>query len=90
MPRKYPPLSYREILEILKARVFELIRTESTHEQYEGIVKNKRRLVTVDNKIDTFSGGLFKTIIHQSGLNQDEFYRSTKLAAKKINKKCQL
>jgi predicted RNA binding protein YcfA (HicA-like mRNA interferase family) len=87
MPRKYPPLSRREIVEILSARGFALIRTKGSHLQYEGIIKGKRRLVTVDESIDTFSDDLLKTIIAQSKLTREEFYRSTKATAKKINKK---
>ena len=46
--------------------------------------------MTVDDSIDEYCDDLLKIVIHQSGLSRDEFYRSTKSAAKKINKRCEL
>lgn len=90
MPKKFPPLTRGEIIEILKARGFAEIRHKGSHGHYEGTTHGKRRLATVDDSIDEYCDDLLKSIIHQSGLSRDEFYRSTKSAAKKINKRCEL
>ena len=85
MPKKYPPLTPKEVISILKARGFAYIRTSGSHEHYEGIIKNIRRIVTVDLHYNQFSDKLIKYMIAQSGLTRDEFYGSTKQTAKKIN-----
>jgi len=85
MPKKYPPLTSREVISILKARGFTYIRASGSHEHYEGTIKNKRRVVTIDLHYDQFSDKLIKYMIAQSGLTRDEFYGSTKRTAKKIN-----
>lgn len=63
---------------------------EGSHAHYEGVIKGKRKLVTVDNSIDVYHRERLKTVISQSGLTREDFYCSTKGTAKKINKKCQL
>ena len=90
MPKKFPPLTRSEIIEILRARGFMFIRRKSTHLHYEGTTHKKKRLATVDDGIDEYSDDLLKSIIGQSGLSREEFYCSTKSTAKKINKKYKL
>lgn len=83
MPKKYPPLTPREVIEILKAQGFQLKETEGSHAQYE---KGSRK-VTVDMAVKEFDPFLLQSMIRQSGLDRDSFYSSTKAAAKKINKR---
>lgn len=90
MPKRYPPLSQIEVIQILEARAIVFDRSKGSHSHYEGMVRGKRRLVTVDNSIETYHRKRLKTIISQSGLTREEFYCSTKHTASKINKKCQL
>ena len=86
MPRKYPPLTPDEVKAILKAWRFTHIRTESSHESWEGTVNRLTRNVQVDTKYPQFSIERIKVMISQSGLTRDQFYRATKTTAKKINK----
>ena len=90
MPKKYPPLTPREVIEILKAQGFVLKDSEGSHAQYE---KGSRK-VTVDMSYKEFNPFLLTSMIHQAGLDRDSFYASTKTGAKwmighppKINKK---
>ena len=85
MPKKYPPLTPEEVIRILKERSFTYTRTTGSHEQYEGIVRGKRRSVVVDLHYGQFTVKLIKYMIGQSGLTREEFYGSTKRTAKKIN-----
>ncbi|MFQ6014051.1 MAG: type II toxin-antitoxin system HicA family toxin [Anaerolineae bacterium] len=85
MPRRYPPLSPREVIAILVARSFALTRTRGSHEQYEGLIRGKWRRVTVDVHYSDFDDRLIKSMIRQSGLTREEFYGSTKRTARKIN-----
>lgn len=49
--KKYPPLTYSEVVKILKVYGFKKDRSGgSSHEQYECIIKKKRRIVTVTAK----------------------------------------
>ena len=74
MSAKHPPLKLKEVRSILKEAEFTLIRTRSSHEQWEGTTKGKRRVVSVDTNIRDFSGFILSNIIRQSGLSKDEFY----------------
>jgi len=90
LPKKHPPLKPSEVISILRARTIIYIGTEGSHAQYEGMIKGKKRKVTVDMSEPEFDDFLIKSMIAQSGLSREEFYCSTKNTAKKINKKCML
>jgi predicted RNA binding protein YcfA (HicA-like mRNA interferase family) len=83
--RKYPPLKNREVVAILTALGFKLVRTESTHAQYERLAdgNHTRALVTVDNYPD-FEEKMLKNLISQSTFSREEFYGATKATLKKI------
>ena len=83
--RKYPPLKHREIVQIVSALGFQLVRQESTHAQYERLADScrKRAIVTVDN-YDDFEEKMIKSLISQSGFTREEFYGATDKTAKKI------
>lgn len=84
--RKYPPLTLSEVKNILIANNFTLIRKSGSHHQYEGYIKDQRRLVTVDVNINSFGPKLIKYMIKQSGLSRKKFYLSTKATARKIER----
>jgi predicted RNA binding protein YcfA (HicA-like mRNA interferase family) len=85
MPKRYPPLSRREVLAILKALGFELDRTAGSHENYVAFTKEKNRVVTVATNKSDFPGHHVKTFIRQSGFSREDFYGAIKSTAKKIN-----
>ena len=77
MSGKYPPLTPAQVEDILKRAGFTLKRTSSSHNQWEGNVKGKRRLVTVDQlsrRSETFGKKLLGEMIWQSGMTKDKFY----------------
>jgi len=77
MSGKYPPLTPAEVERILEQIGFTLKRTSGSHNQWEGTVKGRRRLVTVDQlsrSSETFGKRLMNLMIRQSGLTKDEFY----------------
>jgi len=82
---RYPQLTTREVQDILKARGFVLLRTSGSHEHWGAIIKDERRIVTVDLHGD-FGRDIIKSMIRQSGLTREEFYCSTKKTAKRLNK----
>ena len=81
MPKKYPPLTPKEVIEILKAQDFTFKESEGSHAQYE---KGSRK-VTVDMAVKEFDPFLLQSMMRQAGLDRDSFYTSTKTGAKKIN-----
>jgi len=85
MPRKYPPLTPREVIAILRARGLVYDHSHGSHEYHSGTLKGQRRFVTVDMNYREFSVQRIKDMIDQSGLTREEFYGSTKRTAKKIN-----
>jgi len=84
MPKKYPPLTPKEVVAILIARGLGLDRQDGSHAHYEGFVKGKRVIVTVDMSYPEFDDKRIKTMIAQSGLTREEFYRANKATARKI------
>ena len=87
MPKKYPPLTPKEVINILNKRGFKFVGQEGSHRQYDGIIKERKRKVTVDMAEKDFDNFLMQNMIRQSGLTRDEFYCSTKTTAQKINKR---
>lgn len=84
MPKKYPPLTPREVIQILKALEFDHKRTTGDHEHYEKRHSGKRHLVTVDTGANQFDAHYLKSIISQSGYSRNQFYGATPRTAKKI------
>lgn len=87
MPKKYPPLTPDEVIQILKVRKFILGSTRGDHQQWEGFIYDRRRKVTVDTGEKDFDDEIMKSMINQSGLSRDEFYCSTDRTARRINKR---
>jgi predicted RNA binding protein YcfA (HicA-like mRNA interferase family) len=77
MSGKYPPLTPTEVEDILRKAGFSLKRTASSHNQWEGYINGKRRLVSVDQlsrRSETFGKRLLRDMIWQSGMTKDKFY----------------
>jgi predicted RNA binding protein YcfA (HicA-like mRNA interferase family) len=78
MGKRYPPLDRDQVETVLKNLKFSLKRQKGTsHAQWEGYVKGKRRIVTVDHlksKKEKYGHRLFEKMIEQSGLTKEEFY----------------
>lgn len=86
--RKYPPLTPREIEAILIARGFSLHKMAGDHRFYIHNVKGKKKIAQIDMGNPLYEGNLIKSILKETGLSRDEFYRSTKSTAKKIGLNC--
>lgn len=78
MGGQYPPLDRSQVEAILKDLGFTEKRHKgSSHAQWEGYTKTKRRIVTVDHlksKKEKYGDYLLKKMIQQSGLSKKEFY----------------
>ena len=77
MGKRYPPLDREQVEGILIALEFSIKRQKSSHAQWEGYVKEKRRIVTVDHlksKKEKYGPTLLRKMIEQMGLSKDEFY----------------
>jgi predicted RNA binding protein YcfA (HicA-like mRNA interferase family) len=78
MGKKYPLLDRSQVEKILKNIGFEPTRHKRTsHAQWEGYVKGRRRIVTVDHmssKKEKYGRKLTNKMIAQSGLTKEEFY----------------
>lgn len=85
MPRRYPPLTPREVITILIARSYHSVKTVGSHQRFTGTIRNQTRSVTVDLHFDSFDDKLLKRMIEQSGLSREEFYGSTSETARKID-----
>jgi predicted RNA binding protein YcfA (HicA-like mRNA interferase family) len=87
VPKKYPRLTRREIIEILRCFGFTpQSRTGTSHEQWKKTYKGNVYSVTVDHSIDEFDDELLKVIIHeQAKIPREAFYSGSGSAAAKIN-----
>jgi len=78
MGGEYPPLDRGQIESILKKLGFTKKRTTASHDQWEGTIKEKRRIVTVDRlggkKKEKYGKKLTGKMIQQSGLKKKKFY----------------
>ncbi len=73
--KKWRPLKVRDIRKVLKAHNFTKKSQEGSHEQWEGYVNGLRRMVTVPDYQEIGDKDLIKSIIDQSGLSRDLFYK---------------
>jgi predicted RNA binding protein YcfA (HicA-like mRNA interferase family) len=78
MGRRYFPLDRDQVENILKKLTFQNVRQRGTsHSQWEGYIRDQRRIVTVDklkSRKEKYSHELLKKMIEQSGLSKKEFY----------------
>lgn len=78
MGRVFPPLDRIQVEAVLHRAGFALKSHKPTsHAKWEGYVRNRRRVVTVDylsSRKEKYSPYLLRSMIEQSGLTKDEFY----------------
>ncbi len=86
MPKAWPLLELRELLDILSALGFKSSHSEGGHDFYVGVYAGTKRKVTVDPKCAPFDAFLLKSMCSQAGCSRVEFYQATKKTAKKIGK----
>jgi len=84
LPKRYPPLTPGNVIEILVNLGFVKVAQEGSHQKYRKTVDGISRSVTVDIKYPDYSVSLIKSMISQSGVSREEFYRATKQTGKKI------
>jgi predicted RNA binding protein YcfA (HicA-like mRNA interferase family) len=84
MPRKYPPLTAREVVAILEALGFGYSHSEGGHDFYKGSHSGRNWKVTVDEKESPFDDFLLKSMMKQAGVSREQFYAATDATAKKI------
>jgi len=82
MPKKYPPISNRDVVAILKALNFRYSHSAGGHDFYKAEHSGKNWTVTVDEKCSPFDDFLLKSMIGQSGYSREVFYGVTKKTAK--------
>jgi predicted RNA binding protein YcfA (HicA-like mRNA interferase family) len=77
MGKRYPSLDRGQVETILTALKFSIKRQKSSHAHWEGYVKGRRRIVTVDHlksRKEKYSTTLLRKMIEQTGLSKDKFY----------------
>ena len=77
MGGRYFPLDREQVEAVLKKLGFTLKRQKASHAHWEGIIKGRRRIVTVDQlsgKKEKYGRFLSGKMIEQSGLTKKEFY----------------
>ena len=84
MPRGWPPLELRELVNILTALGITYSHSEGGHDFYVGTTGGQKRKVTVDPKCAPFDIYLLKSMCKQAGCTRAEFYGASKKTAKKI------
>lgn len=81
MPKKYPSLKPKEVIQCLKALGFVYTKSEGDHDYYE----KPDKIVQVDmGEKEGFASPGMQIIINNSGYSREIFYRATKSTAKKI------
>jgi len=77
MGKTYPPLDREQVESILVKLGFSVKRQKASHAQWEGYLKGKRRIVTVDHlksKKEKYGPTLLRKMIEQTGLSKEGFY----------------
>jgi predicted RNA binding protein YcfA (HicA-like mRNA interferase family) len=70
----YPKLSSKDIEKILLKHGFKFVSQKGSHRQFKGVVKEKKRRVTVLADRKSFHPKTLKSMIRQSGLTEEEFF----------------
>jgi len=83
--RKYPPLTPDEIVAILLARGFIFHKSKGDHRFYIHTVRANKAIAQIDMGNPLYSEKWLKLLIHETGMTREQFYCSTKSAAKKLN-----
>jgi len=74
---RLPTLSVGDVRRLLTNAEFRHKRTESSHEHWEGYVRGRRRMVTIDHNDAPFTSRnrTLYSMIRQSGLSKAEWLR---------------
>ena len=86
MPRGWPPLELREVIQILTELGFKYDGSKGGHDFYTATKNGRKHKVTVDPKNAPFDEFLLQSMCSQAGSNRKEFYGATKATALKIFK----
>ena len=70
------------------SRGFEYFSSKGDHQSFVCFVREEKRVTQVDMGCDSYGSKLIKKVLHQTTLTREQFYKSTKRTAKKINCKC--
>ena len=70
----YPKLSSKDIEKILLKHGFKFVSQKGSHRQFKGVVKEKKRRVTVLADRKSFHPKTLKSMIRQSGLTEEDFF----------------
>ena len=68
-------ISSRQIEKSLLNHKFKLTSVKGSHQQFKGIIKGKKRRVTVLANKKDFDIKTFKSMVRQSGLDETEFFK---------------
>ena len=85
--KKYLLLSPNELRRVLNAFGFTYKHTRGDHEQWEGMTREKRRVITVQLISGKYSIDRMKTIIRNMDITADEFYGRDESIAKRYTGK---
>lgn len=86
MPKRYPPLTPKEVKAIVAALGFVYDRNHGDHEEWKR-APHGDRTVTIDTGEREFDDYLLKSMIRQAGVTREDFYRATPATARKIGRK---
>jgi predicted RNA binding protein YcfA (HicA-like mRNA interferase family) len=68
-------ISSKQIEKTLLNHKFKLTSVKGSHRQFKGIIKGKKRRVTVLANKKDFDIKTFKSMVRQSGLDETEFFK---------------
>ena len=71
---KYRKLSSKDVEKILIKHGFKFVSQKGSHRQFKGVVKGRKRRVTVLADRKSFHPKTLKSMIRQSGLTEEEFF----------------
>jgi len=70
---KYRKLSSKDVEKILIKQGFKFVSQKGSHRQFKGVVKGRKRRVTVLADRKSFHPKTLKSMIRQSGLREEVF-----------------
>lgn len=73
MPRAN--LSSKDVERVLRRNGFQLVSQKGSHQQFKGIAEGKKRRVTVLANKKDFDIKTFRSMVRQSGLREEEFFK---------------
>lgn len=68
-------LSSKDVERVLRRNGFQLVSQKGSHQQFKGIVEGKKRRVTVLANKKDFDIKTFRSMVRQSGLREEEFFK---------------